>query len=302
MADTESGELRGDGGALVACRGLAERGPEPPVGGVDAQRAARLGIDQGQLADVDERRSSRGSVDLDGEDRVAGRDLGQRASASRAGRGSRRRSSRGRRWCATRRRCAGRGDDGRTAALLGRLRRRGSGAGRACRCGRRPGGGPRGRGPAPKAMTPSRSERRATNRPTTRAAPSATSALRRSAVPKCIDADSSNRSHAVSWRSGTSSRTCGMRAARGGIPVDAADVVAGLVRPEPVEVQPLARGRGRDGRRSGEPPARRVSATSSRRTSSSAIGPGPGRAACAPARRPWRGRRSRGRRSAWPAP
>ena len=63
--------------------------------------------------------------------------------------------------------------------------------------------------PAPNVTMPSRLPRRAAKRPTTSAAPSATSALRRSAVPKCIDGEWSSRSHAVSCRSGTSSRTCG---------------------------------------------------------------------------------------------
>ena len=63
--------------------------------------------------------------------------------------------------------------------------------------------------PAPNVTTPSRLPRRAAKRPTTSAAPSATSALRRSAVPKCIDGEWSSRSQAVSCRSGTSSRTCG---------------------------------------------------------------------------------------------
>ena len=67
------------------------------------------------------------------------------------------------------------------------VRRRARGAGRASR--RRPpaGGVTTSRLARPKVMTPSRSPRRATKRPTTSAAPSATSALRRSAVPNCID-------------------------------------------------------------------------------------------------------------------
>ena len=89
---------------------------------------------------------------------------------------------------------------------------------------------------APKVTMPRRLPRRAANRPTTSAAPSATSALRRSAVPKCIDGEWSSRSQAVSWRSGTSSRTCGCHRAGGGVPVDLANVVARLVRPDAVEL------------------------------------------------------------------
>ncbi len=104
--------------------------------------------------------------------------------------------------------------------------------------------------PAPKVTMPRRLPRRAANRPTTSAAPSATSALRRSAVPKCIDGEWSSSSQAVSWRSGTSSRTCGTERPGRGVPVDPADVVARLVRPDAVEFHagPVADDRG--GRRS----------------------------------------------------
>ena len=47
--------------------------------------------------------------------------------------------------------------------------------------------------------------------PTTSATPSATSVLRRSAVPKCIEGEASRSSQVVSARSATGTRTCGAR-------------------------------------------------------------------------------------------
>jgi hypothetical protein len=68
----------------------------------------------------------------------------------------------------------------------------------------------RGSGP-PNATTPSRFPRRVDTCPIARLTPSATSALRRSAVPKVIDAETSSISHAVIARSPTWTRTCGSR-------------------------------------------------------------------------------------------
>ena len=65
--------------------------------------------------------------------------------------------------------------------------------------------------PPPNATTPSRLPRRLATWPMAIATPSATSALRRSAVPKVIEADVSSTSHAVSARSPTCTRTCGSR-------------------------------------------------------------------------------------------
>ena len=62
---------------------------------------------------------------------------------------------------------------------------------------------------APNVITPSRLPWRVARCPTASAAPSATSALRRSAVPKPIEADTSSSSHVVSVRSATWTRTCG---------------------------------------------------------------------------------------------
>ena len=83
---------------------------------------------------------------------------------------------------------------------------------------------------APNVITPSRLPWRVARCPTASAAPSATSALRRSAVPKLIEAETSSSSHVASVRSATCTRTCGSPRARGRSPVDLAHVVAELVR------------------------------------------------------------------------
>ena len=63
----------------------------------------------------------------------------------------------------------------------------------------------------PNATTPSRLPRRVATWPIARPTPSATSALRRSAVPKLIDGDTSSISQVVIARSPTCTRTCGSR-------------------------------------------------------------------------------------------
>ena len=74
----------------------------------------------------------------------------------------------------------------------------------------RPGLGGSARGWAsPKVTTPSRFPRRVPRWPTAIATPSATSALRRSAVPNCIETDVSSTSQVTSTRSARSTRTCG---------------------------------------------------------------------------------------------
>jgi hypothetical protein len=65
--------------------------------------------------------------------------------------------------------------------------------------------------PPPKATTPRRLPRRLATWPTAIATPSATSALRRSAVPNVIEAEASSTIQAVSARSPTCTRTCGSR-------------------------------------------------------------------------------------------
>ena len=63
--------------------------------------------------------------------------------------------------------------------------------------------------PAPNVISATRPARRTASRPSTSAAPSATSAFRRSAVPNAIDGETSSTIHVVSVRSGTCRRTCG---------------------------------------------------------------------------------------------
>ena len=102
---------------------------------------------------------------------------------------------------------------------------------------RRPWRGRRQRGsPAPKATTPSRLPRRVAAWPTASATPSATSALRRSAVPNAIEAEASKTSQVTSTRSASSTRTCVCAGARGDVPVDPAHVVARLVGAHLVEL------------------------------------------------------------------
>ena len=174
--------------------------------------AARLGIDEPSSPTVGQLQLAR-VADLDREHVVAGAQLAQRRRASRAGRGSRRRRRSGRalrampparrqrraergrrppsrrpaapRAAAMQQRRAGRGGPGaaarqRLAAAEGDRRPGG------CRAGSR-----RGR---PRARRPRR------RRP-----------CARSAVPKPIEAESSNISHVVSARSATCTRTCGSR-------------------------------------------------------------------------------------------
>ncbi len=86
--------------------------------------------------------------------------------------------------------------------------------------------------PAPNAIIPTLPARRTPRRPNTSAAPSATSAFSRSAVPNAIDADTSSTIQVVSARSGTCRRTWGMPGAGRGGGVEMAHVVAELVGPQ----------------------------------------------------------------------
>ena len=192
--------------------------------------AAGLGVDEGQLADVGQVGLA-GIVDLDRDDVMAGGQAGQRSAPVA--------------------RAAEVGDeDDETAARRGRVRdpERLGGRGdadalldasppapRAAAPSRpvRPaaGGTRRSRDP-PNVTIPRRLPRWVARWPIATATPSATSALRRSAVPKVIDGETSSRSHAVRARSGTWTRTCGIGRPGGDVPVDPADVVARLVRPD----------------------------------------------------------------------
>ncbi len=189
-------------------RGGREALAQPAVARVDAELASGLGVDEAQLADIGELLLAR-VADLDRDASGGARRSAAAARASRAGRGSRRRS--------------------RRATAARRARRAAPAPRRASRCrparlaGPRASAGGRG-GPAeavrqrgssgPNAISPSRLPRRVAACPTASATPSATSALRRSAVPNAIDADESKTSHVTSTRSASSTRTWVRRCGR----------------------------------------------------------------------------------------
>ena len=231
------------------------------------------------------------------------------AGASRAARGSRRRGRRGRPVRRSTRRGGAHAPGGHTDRLAGAVCRRRRGrdarlargesiaqrgergrliAGRQDRLGVEPGVPQQRESPEPatgrrqppvlvaaerdhpKAVAPLRREVA-----DARATPSATSALRRSAVPKVIDGETSRSSHAVSARSGTWTRTCGMvvRAVtfqsirRTSSPGSYGRTWASSVPP------PRSWARNSPGR---SPRIRRPTVRSSARSSASGVGPGPG--------------------------
>ena len=243
------------------------------------RRAARLGIDQGQLADVDEGSPRAGrSISMA---RTVWRadDVGQRpAPVERAAEvgDDRHEAGRGARGGHGPQRV---GDGRRRRRPPRAVRRRAPGAGRACRCGHRPAGGPPGCARPPKAMTPSRSRASGDEAPDDEGGALGDVGLAPVGRPEVHRGGAVEQQPRGELAIGHVLADLRDAAARGGVPVDAADVVARLVRPDAVEVQAVAEAAGRGGRRRGEPPARRVRAISSRRTRSSAIGPGPGRAA-----------------------
>ena len=206
MRNTERGEHARDAASLFGGRGgepLAQRG----AARVDAHLPARLGVDEPQLSDVGQLLLAR-VADLDGEDVVARRAAAGAASASRAARGSRRR----RRRCRAAARSRRRGRARRRARSRRPCRRSGSRPSAVSRPSRpwRPcvGGSVAGAS-SPNVITPRRFPRRVAMCPTAIATPAATSALRRSAVPNCIDGDVSSTSHVTSTRSASCTRTCG---------------------------------------------------------------------------------------------
>ena len=137
----------------------------------------------------------------------------------------------------------------------------------------------------------SRLPRRTAKWPTASATPSATSHLRRSAVPKVIDAEVSSSSHVSTRPLGDVHAHVRLAGARGDVPVDQPDVVAEHVRPHLRELgavaeRPRSGGRRRAARRSGGGRSGRPCAAAP-----PAAAPGPGRAG-RPGRRGARGRRS----------
>ena len=208
------------------------------VARVDLQLLPRLRVDEPDRADVRQLLLAR-VADLDGDDVVAGGEPQQRPAASRAGRGSRRprrrasggaraaprgRRPRRTRWCRSARRSARCGARG--AARAGRAGRAGPG--------RRAASG------SPNVAIASRLPRRVATWPTARATPSATSHLRRSAVPKVIDGDVSSRSQVFDRALGDVRAHVRLAGPRGDVPVDPADVVADHVRPHLGELGAVA--------------------------------------------------------------
>ena len=225
MRDAERRELPSEARPLLR-GGVREALPQPPLGRVDVELAPRLRVDEPDVADVRQLLLAR-VPDLDRDDRVPGGEPEQRRPPVA--------------------RAAEVGDDHGERALPrdpGDLREGGADRGPPDPLGLRlaPDGEqdaeqadpplPRtqqhGVVSPPKVATPIRLPRREARWPSATATPSATSHLRRSAVPKRIDGETSSRTHDVSARSATSTRTCTVVRARRGVPVDPADVVARL--------------------------------------------------------------------------
>ena len=202
------------------------------------------------------------------------------AAASRAGRGSRRR----RRSPSAAVRGGRSGGRARRRATSAPIGSRSGSAAAASRSGEQAAISPAAAATATGLRSPkvaarrARLPRRAAKWPIASATPSATSHLRRSAVPNVIEADVSSTSHVSTARSATWTRTCGSPVRAVDVPVDAADVVAQRVRPDLRELgavaeRPRAVVAGEQARRcacaraaracAGEPPG---------------VGPGPGRA------------------------
>ena len=134
MADAEATEDRASS-ARSAAAASSKRGAKLPIAGVDAERPPGLGVDEGQLADVDERVLARVG-DLEGDDRMTAGDLGEGrdpvARAAKVGeRPRRRRVSTGSRRPAP---GHGRATSGRRPPRAARWRSRAGGrASRGCR-------------------------------------------------------------------------------------------------------------------------------------------------------------------------
>ena len=212
MTDAEPAQLVRDVLA-VADGGLGEPGPEPRGGGVDPDLAPGLGVDEREVADVGQLVLA-GIADLHDEHRVA---LGDGAQLREPVDGPAEVGDED--DLATRRRAAG--DEAQ--CRLGRARAVGerlvAGAARApsvsasrsvaSSAARPVRGSVRTSLRPPNVITPRRLPRCAERCAIAMETPSATSALRRSAVPNCMEGEESRRSQVVSARSGTWTRTWG---------------------------------------------------------------------------------------------
>ena len=274
------GDARAAARSRATCRrssaaASANRARSARVAGVDAQARAGLRVDEPELADVDELLLAR-VADLDREHVVPAGEVEERpAPVARA---------------------AEVGDDDDERALAGdarasvRERRREVGpavpsgscpARRARAAARRARPGPAAAAaappaPPPKPTSPTRLPRELAACPSASVTPSATSALRRSAVPKAIDGVRSSTTQVTSTRSARWTRTCGSRVravtfqsiSRTSSPGTYGRICASSVpRPSSGERwSPASR-----------PSTRRPIVSSSARSSGSGIGPGPGR-------------------------
>ena len=209
--DAGRGEQRRASRVRSAAAASAKRCAQPRAARVDAELAAGLGVDEPELADVRQLLLAR-VADLDGDARRGGRRAPAAAGASRGGPRKSETTTTSARWRASRADAAERLAERRRrpAPCSSAASSRSAAAGRAgparpCR-----GGSVRGSA-SPKVTTPRRLPRRVATWPIASAAPSATSALRRSAVPNVIEGEVSSTSQVVSARSARWTRTCGIR-------------------------------------------------------------------------------------------
>ena len=206
MADAERAERAGEAAPLLGGGG-GEAGAELRVPGVDAELPAGLRVDEPELAGVRQLLLAR-VADLDGEDVVPAGELEHRPApverAAEVGDDDDERPLAGDRPGPGQRLAERRRADRTPASSSPRsAASRPTRPTRPCR-----GGSVRGLA-SPNETTPSRLPRRVATWPIAIATPSATSALRRSAVPNRIEGDVSRTSQVTRTRSATCTRTCG---------------------------------------------------------------------------------------------
>ena len=133
---------------------------------------------------------------------------------------------------------------------------------------------------SPNVTTPSRLPRRVATWPIAIATPSATSALRRSAVPNCIDGEVSSTSHVTSTRSARLHADVRLAGACGDVPLDPAHVVARHVRTNLRELGARHRSASTGSRPRACPAACERRRSAARGAASGGSGPGPGPLGC----------------------